>query len=247
MTRIPAIRGVIKRRILVNYRVEPEALRGVVPPPFKVRLVDGYAMAGVCLIRLERVRPSAVPGPDVGLASDNVAYRVAVGWDDPETHEPRQGVYIPRRDTSSSLQRAFGGRFFPGEYHHSRFGASDHDGQISVTVSSEDGGGDVELKASEVDAFPDGSVFGSLAEASKFFEEGSVGYSAKQHDDRLDGLLLLTDSWTVRPLDIHHAHSSFFERIATSAPGSVSFDNALIMRDVPHEWQALPQLIADGH
>jgi len=244
---IPAIRGVIKRRILVNYRVEPAGLRGVVPAPFEVRLVDGYAMAGVCLIRLERVRPSAVPGPEVGLASDNVAYRVAVEWDDPETHEQRQGVYIPRRDTSSSLQRAFGGRFFPGEYHHSRFNASDHDGRIAITVRSDDGGGDVELDASEGDAFPEDSVFGSLADARHFFEEGSVGYSAKHQDDRLDGLLLLTDSWSVQPLAIHEARSSFFERIESSAPGSVRFDNALIMRNVPHEWHALSQLSSEAH
>jgi len=244
---IPAIRGVIKRRILVNYRVEPAGLHGLVPAPFKVRLVDGYAMAGVCLIRLERVRPSALPGPNVGLASDNVAYRIAVEWDDPEAREQRQGVYIPRRDTSLSLQRAFGGRFFPGDYHHSRFTASDHDGRIAITVRSEDGGGDVELDASEGDAFPEDSVFGSLADASHFFEEGSVGYSAKQQDDRLDGLLLQTESWAVRPLAVHEARSSFFERIGTLAPGSVSFDNTLIMRNVPHEWHALPQLSSEAH
>jgi hypothetical protein len=246
VTSIPAIRGVIRRRILVNYRVEPAQVDAIVPPPFKVRLVDGYAMAGVCLIRLERVRPAVVPGDAPGLASDNVAYRVAVEWDDPDTHERRQCVYIPRRDTSSSLQRAFGGRFFPGEYHHSRFTVSDHDGRLFIQVRSDDGGGNVELEASEAAAFPAGSAFGSLSEASRFFEEGSVGYSAKRHDDRLDGLLLLTESWAVQPLAVHHARSTFFERIEDSAPGSVSLDNALIMRDVPHEWRALPRLNADG-
>jgi len=246
VTSIPAIRGIIRRRILVNYRVEPAQVAVIVPPPFKVRLVDGSAMAGVCLIRLERVRPAVVPGDAIGLASDNVAYRVAVEWEDPDTHERRQGVYIPRRDTSSSLQRAFGGRFFPGEYHHSRFTVSDHDGRLAIHVSSDDGGGNVELEASESDAFPEDSVFSSLAEASHFFEEGSIGYSAKRHDDRLDGLLLLTESWAVQPLSIHHARSTFFERIEASAPGSVTLDNALIMRDVPHEWRALPRLDADG-
>jgi hypothetical protein len=238
---------VIRRRILVNYRVDPPQVDAIVPPPFTVRLVDGYAMAGVCLIRLERVRPAVVPGDAIGLASDNVAYRVAVEWDDPDTHERRQGVYIPRRDTSSSLQRAFGGRFFPGEYHHSRFAVSDHEGRLSIQVSSDDGGGNVELEASETDTLPATSVFGSLAEASRFFEEGSVGYSATRHDGRLDGLLLLTDTWAVRSLAVDHARSEFFDRIETSAPGSVSLDNALIMRDMLHEWQALPGLSADGY
>jgi hypothetical protein len=165
VTSIPAIRGVIRRRILVNYRVEP---------------------------------------------------------------------------------RAFGGRFFPGAYHHSRFTVTDQDGRLSIEVSSDDGGGNVEIEASEADTFPVTSVFGSLADASRFFEEGSVGYSARRHDDRLDGLLLLTESRVVQPLAIHRARSTFFERIEASAPGSVSLDNALIMRDVPHEWQALAQVDADG-
>jgi hypothetical protein len=33
--RLPVIEGLIERRILVNYRVEPDALRQVVPPPFQ--------------------------------------------------------------------------------------------------------------------------------------------------------------------------------------------------------------------
>jgi hypothetical protein len=51
-------------------------------------------------------------------------------------------------------------------------------------------------------------------------------------------------NYRVEPLAIHHARLTFFERIEASAPGTVSPDNALIMRDVPHEWQALPQLNA---
>ena len=243
---LSAIRGVIKRRVLVNYRVEPATLAGIVPAPFRLRLVDGFAMAGVCLIRLERVRPASLAGRFLGLASDNVAYRVAVEWDDPDTREHRQGVYIPRRDTSSALQRTFGGRFFPGEYHHSRFVVSDDGGRLRLRVRSEDGGGDVHLEAVEINAFPEDSVFRSLDEASRFFEEGSVGYSATHHDDRLDGLLLLTASWGVRPLDVEAVRATFFERIDRSAPGTVTLDNALIMRDVPHEWRALPRLRTDA-
>ncbi len=33
--RIPAIRGVIDRRILVNYRVDPSVLAGLLPEPFR--------------------------------------------------------------------------------------------------------------------------------------------------------------------------------------------------------------------
>ena len=48
--RIPVIRGVIDRRILVNYRADPDVLARVVPEPFRPKLINGAGMAGVCLI-----------------------------------------------------------------------------------------------------------------------------------------------------------------------------------------------------
>ena len=45
---IPVIQGVIERRILVNYRVDPAVLAAQLPAPFRPQLVDGWAMAGIC-------------------------------------------------------------------------------------------------------------------------------------------------------------------------------------------------------
>ena len=56
--RIPVIRGLIERRILVNYRADPAVVARTLPPPFRPRLVRGSAMVGICLIRLlSAVRP----------------------------------------------------------------------------------------------------------------------------------------------------------------------------------------------
>ncbi len=60
--KIPAIRGVIERRVLVNYRVDPAALQRVLPGDFRPLLVDGYGIGGICLIRLGQIRPAGVPG-----------------------------------------------------------------------------------------------------------------------------------------------------------------------------------------
>ena len=59
--RIPVIRGVIERRILVNYRVDPDVLARVLPEPFRPKLFGGVGMAGICLIRLKHVRPRVLP------------------------------------------------------------------------------------------------------------------------------------------------------------------------------------------
>src|SRR5688572_7966261 len=108
--KIPVIRGLIDRRILVNYRVAPEALKKLVPEPFRPKLINGVGIAGICLIRLKEIRPSLLPAV-FGVASENAAHRIAVEWD--EKGMVREGVYIPRRDTSSRFNVLFGGRVFP--------------------------------------------------------------------------------------------------------------------------------------
>ena len=47
LMRIPILRGLIDRRILVNFRLDPEAVKRVLPAPFRPKLVQGYAMGGI--------------------------------------------------------------------------------------------------------------------------------------------------------------------------------------------------------
>lgn len=59
--RLPVVRGVIDRRILVNYRVDPSVIAPLLPPPFRPKLVRGMALVGICLIRLKQLRPAFLP------------------------------------------------------------------------------------------------------------------------------------------------------------------------------------------
>ena len=123
--RIPTIRGVIDRRVLVNFRVEPEFLGRICPAPFRPQIVKGFGVAGICLIRLKQIRPKAFPAL-FGIASENAAHRIAVQWDTDEGLQT--GVYIPRRDTSSFLNAFAGGRIFPGVHSRARFAVRETNG-----------------------------------------------------------------------------------------------------------------------
>lgn len=79
--KIPVIEGLIRRRILLNYRVDPEWVQRILPAPFRPTLVKGHAIAGICLIRLEQVRPKGFPR-FLGIRSENSAHRVAVEWEE---------------------------------------------------------------------------------------------------------------------------------------------------------------------
>lgn len=239
--RLPVIRGLIDHRILVNYRIQPGALAALLPEPFRPQLVGGMGMAGICLIRLAEVRPRCVP-KWLGLESENAAHRIAVEWE--VDGRPHEGVYIPRRDTSSRLNLLAGGRVFPGYQHHAEFKIREDVGRYRIAIKSDDGLTQLAIDARIADRLAPRSVFGSLDEASAFFHHGGVGYSATPSSGVFDCLELKSKTWSVEPLEIAHAASSFFDDSRRFPPGSVEFDSALLMRRIEHEWHAREPLIA---
>lgn len=233
--RIPVLRGVIDRRILANYRIDADVAARVIPSPFRPKLVNGFALGGICLIRLKQVRPWFFPFP-WGLQSENAAHRFAVEWD--ADGQTREGVYVPRRDTNSRLSTIVGGTLFPGVHHHSRFEVTETVDHLSVALCSDDGLTRVHVSGRVAQALPSTSVFSSLAQASAFYEHGSLGYSDTHQRGHYDGLELRCRNWSMQPLEIERIESSFFEDISRFPAGSAVFDHALLMRGIQHEWHS---------
>lgn len=233
--RVPTVHGVIRRRLLVNFRAEPDVVQRHLPAPFRPKLHEGHAVVGICLIRLEDIRPKRFPRM-LGLSSENAAHRIAVRWDD-DGHT-REGVYIPRRDTGSLMNHLAGGRLFPGEHQRAAFRVEETDGRIALEMTSADGRVQLDIAGRMATELPATSIFRTVDEASAFFEPGSVGYSATASGRRLDGVVLKTHSWSVSPLAIERVSSSYFGDENVFPAGSVTFDCSLIMRNVMHEWHA---------
>jgi hypothetical protein len=232
--KIPTLQGTIKRRILVNYRVDPDVLQKLLPTPFRPKLHKGHAIAGICLIRLEHIRPAGLPA-FLGVSSENAAHRIAVEWDDP-SGKRQEGVFIPRRDTGSRLNHFTGGRIFSGEHHLARFRVTDDQTGVDFAMQSCDQTVSVQVRGIDSDRLPSSSCFVSLAESSHFFECGCLGYSVTRDPHRLDGLRLETTGWHVRAFAVDSVESSFFADTSRFPAGSAEFDHALIMRDIPHQW-----------
>lgn len=232
--RLPTLHGVIQRRMLVNYRVDPEVLARQLPAPFEPKLYDDRALVGICLIRLGGVRPAWIPS-GFGIGSENAAHRAAVVWIDADGRR-REGVYIRRRDTSSRLNALVGGRLFPGVHHHARFDVAETSDRFAVGVTSDDGLTQIEVRAKLAAQWPDDSVFGSLEEASQFFAAGSIGYSATPDAQTFHGLELDCDGWHVEPLAVEAVRSSYFDDETIFPRGSIAFDDALLMRNIVHRW-----------
>jgi len=212
---LPLMGGIIERRMLVNFRCEPAVLAQLLPLPFRPKLVNGWGLAGICLIRLGGIHPSFLPAL-CGLTSENAAHRIAVEWD--ENGATNEGVFIPRRDTNALLNRLVGGKIFPGIHHAAKFEVSEADTHFKLEMQSEDSEAFIRVSARAADKLPDDSVFGSLAEASDFFRGGALGWSARAADNEFDGLELRCREWRMEALAVEQVKSSFFENAELFPP-----------------------------
>jgi hypothetical protein len=231
----------MERRILVNYRADAHVLAEFLPAPFRPALVDGHGIAGICLIKLASVRP---PGlwPAAGLTSENAAHRVAVQWDTPAG--PVNGVYVPRRDTSSLIVSLAGGRLFPGWQHLANFNVEEDDDRFWVRVRSRDGAVHIIVAAHRTDRVMAGSTFADLEAASQFFRCAPVGYAATPAEGVFDGVELYTNSWNLTALQVDEARSSIFDDPTRFPAGSIAIDSAFLMSGLTTTWHRRPRLFA---
>lgn len=229
--KIPLIRGLIDRRILVNYTIDPDVISAFLPEPFRPKIYNNKSIGGICLIRLKNIRLKGMPA-FMGISSENGAHRIAVEWE--ENGKTKEGVFIPRRDTSLWINAFAGGRFFPGKHYLSKFNVSESGTDYHIDFMSTDRT-TISVDARKTDTLNPNSIFKTLQNASDFFEKGSAGYSPGKKG--YDGIRLRTDKWEMAPLEVLNVESSFFQNTSLFPKGSVQFDSALLMYSVGHQWE----------
>ncbi|WP_313252772.1 DUF2071 domain-containing protein [Empedobacter sp.] len=234
--KIPTIYGIIERRMLINFCVESHYIETILPQPFRPKLYKGKAIAGICLIRLKDIKPKGLPD-FVGVNSENAAHRIAVEWE--ENGVTKEGVYIPMRDTSLKLNTLVGGRVFPGKHYFAKFNVIEENDNYHLDFTSSDDTR-IEIDAKKSVEFNSNSIFETLNEVSKFFENGSDGYSP--NGNNFEGLKLETYNCEVESLEVLHVKSSFFENETIFLKGSVQFDNEILMTNIEHEWKSLEKI-----
>lgn len=191
------------------------------------------------MIRFEHLRPRFLP-TFFGMRSENAAHRIAVEWE--RDGKLESGVFIPQRNTASRFNKALGGRVFPGVFSMSQFDVHESETEISVQVRDSSGVEQLAFEG-EVGAEHDAdSIFPTLSEAANFFSLGATGYSLCRDGCNLEGMELRSIQWNIEPMRMRKAYSRWFSETERFPTGSVEFDCALLMRNVPHEWHSRPRL-----
>jgi hypothetical protein len=227
----PTLKGNLDRRILVNYRLDPEVMARHLPAPFRPQIINGYGMGGICLIRMSGIGPKVLPFPVVST-TENGALRFAVEWDAEEGR--RSGVYIPARYTTSRLAAWAGTRCFPGRHYVAKFRVHEADDRYEVSFDSPHLNMSVAARA--VRTFTGSRVFSALDEASAFFQNGADGYSEALKRGTFDGVALKIMNWKVSPLEVERLSCDYFSDTDRYPAGSAEFDNALLMRGLRNEF-----------
>jgi hypothetical protein len=230
----PTLRGFIDRRVLVNFRVDPTFMSKWLPAPFRPKVVNGYGMAGICLIRMNRIGPTFLPFAVVGT-SENGALRFAVEWE--QEGRPCQGVYIPARYTTSRFAAWAGTRYFPGRHYLAEFQVQETPDRFQIAFQSPHL--NMSVAAHVSDTFAGSKVFASLDEASAFFRGGAEGFSESRQPGKFDGVELRIFDWKVSPLTVEQVTCDFFSDATRFPPGTAEFDNALLMRGLRNEFHNL--------
>ena len=224
MSIIRDVRAQLRRRLLISYRVDPAVAATLLPDGFRPQIVGGSALAGVCVLGLESIRPSWADRR-WGLRSENAAHRIAVEWDGPEGVE--QGVFIFERHSSAWHPVLFGGRMFPGIHRRARFRIRESGDRYALTMQAGAHSLDADV---EVGGEWTSGVFGSVDEASDFYRAGRIGWSLGHDGRTVEPVALSTEEWKIEGAQLHHLRSSFFDALPA---GSAVFDSVVVMRDLP--------------
>ncbi|MEO8527806.1 MAG: DUF2071 domain-containing protein [Pseudolysinimonas sp.] len=228
------LRAQVRRRLLFSYRVDPVVARTLIPEPLRPQLVDGSAVAGLCVIGLTDVRPGWLR-PKVGLRTENLAHRIAVEWD--EGGETHTGVYVLERHSSALLPVLLGGRLFPGFQKRARFALDETATRYRVRATGDDVSIDVDVELTDR---WESSLFPDVAAASEFYKSGAVGWSPRR-DGTVEPLELSSEGWLASPGLVHHVESSFLDALPA---GAATLDSVLVMRDIPSVWE-VPHITID--
>jgi hypothetical protein len=236
MSGFRTLRAQVRRRLLISYRVDPVIAQGLIPQPFRPQLVDGSAVAGVCMIGLRSVRPGWLR-PRLGFRTENVAHRIAVEWD--ERGVTRSGVYIVERHSSSLVPVLAGGRLFPGVQKRAHFELDETDSRFRVGMSAPGIRVAVDV---ELGGEWSSSLFPNVEAASAFHEQGAVGWSPRRDGNGVEPLELTSKEWAVEPGRVLGLTSSYFDALPD---GAAVLDSVVVMRDLPFFWDT-PRLVPDN-
>jgi uncharacterized protein YqjF (DUF2071 family) len=229
--------------ICANFRIDPAALRPLVPEMFELDLCGGYAWISLTASRLKDFGMGTIPRA-LRMNFYQATYRAHVTFTDYRGRTLR-GCYFVRSETNSHVMSLTANLLPEFKAHHCStypIVMAQHGDHLILTVdSAADPAGKVVLvldAAHPLAGMPQGSAFEKLSDAQAFIVDF---YDAFSYDpDTRDVFLLRIDRgpWNLAVLP---AVDSYFGYLAEGPlpAGTAQLDSVFYFRNTPYRWLPL--------
>jgi hypothetical protein len=228
--------------LCINVRLDPAALRPLIPPVFDLDLHDGHAFVSLTASRLKDFGVGWLPRA-LRMNFYQATYRAHVTFTEFRGRRLR-GCYFIRSDTNSPLM-SLAANMLP-EFRAHRCGTcpilmarqGDH---LLLTVDAPDPAGQVVLvldTSRPLADMPAGSCFPTVAAARALLVDF---FDAFSYDPEADEVLLLQidrGEWDIRILEPVDHYLGYFAA-GPFPPGSATLDSVFYFRNVPYRWLPL--------
>jgi hypothetical protein len=229
------ISAFFRHSLVLTYAVQPEGLRPLLPHGLLLDTYRGYAFLAVALVQTMRLRPSFLPsamGRDFFLSG----YRIFTRLDGAHS---RRGLRILRSDTDRPLMVRVGNWLTHYNYHLCRATLEEHADEIRWTIRTPRSEADLEVAArltGEPASLPDGSPFGTLAEARRFAGPLPYTFDYEEATNSIIGIRAMRQKWDPQPVAVEVRRNTFLGREPFCRPAPI-LANAFHVRDVPYQWE----------
>ena len=237
-----AANTVWEEAIAVNVRLDPDALRPLVPTVFDLDLHDGHAFVSLTASRLKDFGVGWLPRA-LRMNFYQATYRAHVTYTDFRGRSLR-GCYFIRSDTNSRLM-SLTANMLP-EFRSHRCGTcpmlmarqGDH---LVLTVDAADPAGQVVLvldTSRALAGMPANSCFPTVAAARAPLVDFFDAFSYDPDTNEVLFLQIDRGEWDIRILEPVDHYLGFFAA-GPFPPGSAELDSVFYFRNVPYRWLPL--------
>jgi uncharacterized protein YqjF (DUF2071 family) len=227
---------VFRECLLVNFAVDPQVMRPLVPAPFELELHGGCAYLSVVIAEMVKMCPSFVPRL-LGITYNQVVYRVVVNY------AGERGVYFVRSDANNQLMSIAGELLTFFHFHYSRCRVERRDGVLHVDlIAGPSGHADIHAAyplAATRESLPATSHFTSLAGAKEFLVQLFTAFSYDSFTNDVGIVRIRRGEWDLRVVDDTIARYEFMQDGRFFPSGSAQIDSIFYVKELPYFWHRL--------
>jgi uncharacterized protein len=231
-----AMRTTFRRCFLVNFAVDPGAMRARLPGHLEPDLHEGYAFLSIVIAYMVRMRPAVLP-PMFGVTYTQVVYRAVVKCGS------ERGVTFLRSDADNRLMVGLGNALtlFRFNLASIRWELSADAISFSLKPRSGDKSRIAAMFATDSAnaSMPVSSKFSNVEDAAAFLTDLYAAFGQLRPDDRIEVVRIARSPWRSRPVTDSIGVYEAMTAGTLFKHNEVQLDSIFHVEDVAYHWSPL--------